>query len=362
MNASPTDSTTTLSLGDYGERRLIGELLQDRYGQSGRFGDDCAVLPGRSSWPFELVATTDPCPEPLVASLGWSDLYYQGWLLGTINFSDLAAAGADPLGLLVSYLLPPALAVEGLNRLLDGVDDCCRAHGTQVVGGNLSDASAVQLTGTAIGVCPLGERLSRRGARPGDRILLVGSPGYLWGAVLLDRGHARLSKADTDQVIDRARRPVAQLAAGRALAESGLARAAVDVSDGLYASIQALCAANQIGAIIEPERCGLDPLPREICRQSGVDPFALAQLWGDWTLVVAVGGDHVAAAIDQLAALDVRAQDIGYFTADSEKSQLLQDGVLGTWHGVDAERFTGASWTRSKIPDYVEWLLGSRPS
>jgi len=56
------------------------------------------------AWPFELVATTDPCPEPLVFSLGYTDLYYQGWLLATINFSDLAAAGAEPLGLLVSYL------------------------------------------------------------------------------------------------------------------------------------------------------------------------------------------------------------------------------------------------------------------
>jgi thiamine-monophosphate kinase len=355
--AAPSNSARP-TLADYGERRLVAELLRDRYNKSGQFGDDCAVLPGDMSGVFEIVATTDPCPEPLVASLGYGDLYYQGWLLATINFSDLAAAGAEPLGLLVSYLLPPALAVDDLVRLLDGVDECCIWHGSQVVGGNIGNSQSVQLTGTAIGRCPAGQRLGRGGARPGDRLLLVGSPGYLWGAALIESGHALLPDAERREVLDRALRPVAQLAAGRALAAGGLAHAAVDVSDGLYASVEALCAASHVGAVVEPERCTLDALPAKICSQAGIEPFALAQLWGDWPLVAAVDPSNADRALDHLAEIGVSGQDIGFFVA-GQKSCLRQGDRLQEWAGADAERFSDSSWDSGKLPGYLDRILSS---
>ena len=354
---APQSDSPRSTLADYGERRLVAEVLRNRYDKSGQFGDDCAVLPGGPSAQYEIVATTDPCPEPLVASLGFRDLYYRGWLLATINFSDLAAAGAEPLGLLVSYLLPPDLTVDELRSLLDGVDECCIWHGSQVVGGNIGNSRSVQLTGTAIGRCQPGRRLSRRGAQQGDRMLLVGSPGYLWSAVLLCHGRAQLPDTEREEVLNRALRPVAQMAAGRALAEAGLAHAAVDVSDGLYASVEALCVASHVGAVVEPDRCALEALPSEICRQAGVEPFALAQLWGDWPLVVAVDPGKAAQAIDHLAGIGVSAQDIGYFVV-GQKSYLRREDELHEWVGADAERFTDSSWDTSKLPGYLHRLLG----
>jgi thiamine-monophosphate kinase len=356
MDASAKAWPTLASLG---ERQLISEVLGPRYRTNVSFGDDCAVVPQLPTESFELVATTDPCPEPLVASLGWKDPYYQGWLLGTINFSDLAAAGADPLGLLVSYMLPEGLSVADLERIMDGVDDCCRAHGSQVIGGNLSDAGTVQLTATAIGACASGKRLSRKGARDGDSILLVGSPGYLWGAALLHAGYAHLAPADEQAVFERALKPVAQLRAGRLLAMADLAHAAIDVSDGLYAGIQALCIDNGLGAVVDANAPMLDALPKAICLQAGVDPFAMAQLWGDWTLIVAVDGKAVGKTVETLQAANVQCHQIGVFQTGPE-ILLRQNGKVISWQGIDAERFTDSSWRRSKLSDYLVGLVGKR--
>lgn len=348
------------SLGNYGERRLVAELLEDRYRDTASFGDDSAVIPALPSWPYELVATTDPCPEPLVASLGWDDFYYHGWLLGTINFSDLAAAGAEPLGLLVSYLLPEGLAVDDFIRIMDGVDACARRHGTQVIGGNLGDGPSVQLTGTAIGACDAGKRLSRKGASAGDALLLVGSPGYLWSAALVRQGYAKMMPAaDTVPVFKRALEPVAQVAAGRLLSQTGLARAAIDVSDGLYPSVQALCHANGLGAVIDADADILDDLPREICAMAGVDPFAMTQLWGDWTLLVATREQDAEQAIESLRAVDVACHRIGWLQS-AGGTQLSRAGQLSPWRGKDAERFTGSSWGRSKLSDYIAELVQAR--
>lgn len=346
------------SLRDYGERRLVAELLEDRYRDTVSFGDDCALLSGTPAGPFELVATTDPCPEPLVASLGWDDLYYYGWLLGTINFSDLAAAGAEPLGLLVSYLLPESQPVSAFERLLDGVDDCCQAHGSRVVGGNLGEAASVQLTATAIGACPAGKRVSRRGARAGDALLLVGSPGYLWSAALLQQEYATVSAEDREYVLARALKPIANMRAGQLLSQARLTRAAIDVSDGLYPSVEALCRASGLGAVIEPAAAVLEARPLEICRQAGVDPFAMTQLWGDWTLLIAVDHDAVEQAAALLGTIEVACHQIGYLREGSE-SWLSRAGRLTAWNGADAERFTGSSWRRSKLSDYVHGLVRS---
>jgi thiamine-monophosphate kinase len=356
MNAGLRESL----LGQIGERKLVAEVLGQRYSRTFSFGDDCGVVAELPPWPFDLVATTDPCPEPLVASLDpeWQDLYYQGWLLGTINFSDLAAAGAEPLGLMVSYLLPGERTVGDFERLVDGVDECCAAHGTQVIGGNVGDSQTIQLTATAIGACRAGKRLGRHGARPGDAILLIGSPGYLWSAALLKRGYAQLPAAEARLVYERALKPAAQLAAGRALAEAGLAHAAIDVSDGLYPSVQALCKRNGIGAVIDADTPILDALPQEVCRQAKIGQFVMAQLWGDWTLVVAVDSGAVRQAVGTLEEIGVPCRQIGSFQ-ERRQSEVRRGGELITWSGVDAERFTEFSWSRSKLSEYLADLVGS---
>jgi thiamine-monophosphate kinase len=337
-------------LGDLGERRILSQLLAPRYQGVEGFGDDCAVLTD------ELVVTTDACPTPLMAQLGHDDLYHAGWLLATINLSDLAAAGAEPLGLVVNYTLPAQLPVADFERLVDGVDDCARAHGTKVVGGDVRDGSSVQLSATAIGRCEPGRRLSRRGAKVDDHLLLVGSPGWLWAAVLLHEGYAHLSDAEHDLVIQRACRPWAQLEAGKLLAGHGLARSAMDVSDGLYASVRALCDANGLGARMNRD-VELDPVLAKVCAEAEVDPFDLAQTWGDWSLLVAVAPTDADTAIKVLVAAGIGVRDIGTLVMATDGIGY-QDGDRATpWHGVDQERFSHTSWHGGSMEELTKRLL-----
>src|SRR5437868_5550458 len=123
------------TLGDLGERTIIREILAPRYSPAAEsFGDDCVAIAHAQGF---VIITTDPCPPPMAMQVGFPDLLYRGWLLATINLSDLAAAGARPLGLLTSLQLPATTPTEDFERLLDGIDECCAEHGTAVLGGNL---------------------------------------------------------------------------------------------------------------------------------------------------------------------------------------------------------------------------------
>jgi thiamine-monophosphate kinase len=239
------------------------------------------------------------------------------------------------------------------------VDDCCREHHCAVIGGNLGDAASVQLTATALGACRSGRRLSRRGAHPGDALLLVGSPGYLWSAALLKQGHAVLDAASEREVFDRAVRPIAQLRAGQLLAARDDVHAAIDISDGLYPSVQSLCSLGGVGAAIDADAAVLDPLPLEVCRQADVDPFAMAQLWGDWTLLVAVDGGAEKTVAAELRAAGIGSATIGRVLSGSG-TFLDRAGQRTNWRGVDAERFTESSWRNGKLRDYLTGLTQPR--
>ncbi len=335
----------TVTLGEMGERRIVRELIAPRYRDTPSFGDDCA--------PFgdNHVITTDSCTTAVMEKMQ-DDPYFTGWLLATINFSDLAAAGAEPEGLVVNYMLRTDTSVTTLNRIMDGVNDCAEHHGTAVLGGDITDGPQMHLSATAVGRCgwretPHGRvstRLSRRGAAAGDRLLLVGSPGYLWAATLLQValqhiGPREIPEADRKCVQRRAGRPTAQLAAGRELAAAGLARAAIDVSDGLFASVRGLCEANDLGACLDGE-IELDAVVARIAAVAGVSTFELGQTWGDWSLLVAVHPEDVDQARAVLGDVDAGVRDIGVLTADA--GVLQRAGQV--WEGVDQERFSRTSW------------------
>lgn len=350
------------SLGELGERRIYSQLLEPRYRAVPAFGDDCAAF-GR-----DLVVTTDSCPTPLVAELGVTDPYYTGWLLATINLSDLAAAGATPEGLVVNYTLPADTPVREFERIVDGVDACARWHQTRVLGGDISDGREIHLAATAIGRClprrrfwaphPVGGRLSRRGAEAGDRLLLVGSPGYLWGSALLFRGWATLPEPAAAEVRRRAREPVAQLAAGQLLAGRGLARAATDVSDGLYASVQSLCRASRVGAAMSGE-IELDDVLMRICDDAKVSPFQLGQTWGDWSLLVAVRASDVDRAQSALRRIGVGVREVGRLTPP-ENGIVVEDGTdsPSPWEGIDQERFSASSWHGGYVDEFIARMRG----
>jgi thiamine-monophosphate kinase len=340
------------TLGDLGEREIIRRLLHPRYGST-TFGDDCAVLPAPPVPDATLVASTDLGPAPLLVA-GSAAYYDRGWLLATANLSDLAAAAATPLGILASYVLPSATRIPDFEALLDGIDDCCTAHGTAVVGGNLSDGDTIALSATALGFCLPGQRLGRRGSAPTDCLVLIGSPGLLWTAILWQRDVLDLPAELATDLLTRARRPQVPLALIRELSAGGYISSAIDVSDGLYGAISELCEANSVGALVDPVG-ELDAAVSRAIAGSSVDPFQLFCTWGDWSQLVVTSAEKMPAVISIATRHGYPASPVGVLTADLELV-IRRDRTTSSWVQHAQERFTGESWSRSLMSTYLERL------
>lgn len=165
-----------------------------------------------------------------------------------VNLSDLAAMGAAPRWALLSIGLPSADAAW-VERFAAGLFGLAERYGVELIGGDTTRSALRTISITAIGELPSGVALYRSGAQPGDDIWVSGELGA--AALALRR----------PQIAEAAKRlhwPEPRVELGERL--RGLARSAIDVSDGLAGDLGHILERSQVGAVVEYER-----IPRAAC-------------------------------------------------------------------------------------------------
>ncbi len=197
--------------------------------------DDCAVLEVGAE---TLILTHDAMAES-VHYLAGQDPADVAWKLVASNMSDLAAKGAEPLGVLLGYMLGADDA-----RFLTGLTEALTHYNAPLLGGDTISAPGGQVLGlTAIGRathCPVP---SRSGAQVGDALWISGPVG----AAMLGLEALRSGSGDSLAY----RRPQALLAEGQALAPH--VTAMMDVSDGLLLDAARLAKASGVSLAIASE-------------------------------------------------------------------------------------------------------------
>ena len=197
--------------------------------------------------------------------------------------ADLAAVGADPVGLLLSVGLPPhetASVQEGVAR---GAADACAEAGTFVLGGDTNTSVRLCVGGTGVGLVPEGEALRRVGMRAGDLLYASGPLGL--GSAL---AAARWSGLPDGLFAESEYRPRVCLRFGRAL--RGIASACMDTSDGLVATLDQLARLNGVAIrVTRAEEELLEPGATSVRAHLGLPAFAfLAGHHGEFELAFTV--------------------------------------------------------------------------
>ncbi|MFN3429656.1 MAG: thiamine-phosphate kinase, partial [Candidatus Sericytochromatia bacterium] len=108
------------------------------------------------------------------------------------------------------------------------------------------------------------------------------------------------------------RRPVPQVAAGRAVHQMGLRVAMLDDSDGVARSVFLLAEANRVDVRLEVADLPIDAATRAVAELAGVDPLSWALFGGeDYHLVGAVAPDDFDALTKALADAHTPCHVIG---------------------------------------------------
>jgi thiamine-monophosphate kinase len=235
-----------------------------------------------------------------------------------VNLSDLAAMGAAPLGYLMTVALPKGTTPEWLDAFGAGLAQDQAEFGLSVLGGDtVSIPGPLTLSLTILGTVPQGQALLRKGARAGDDLWVSGTIGD--GALGLRA--ARGTLADDGFLADRYRLPQPRLALGQAL--RGVARAAMDVSDGLVQDCGHLCRLAECGAEIEAAAVPLSAGARAaLTADPALMPLILSG-GDDYELLFAAAPGDAPRILEAGRVARTPVTRIGRFTAGAADVRVL---------------------------------------
>jgi thiamine-monophosphate kinase len=268
-------------LSDVGEKEMVSTITSLLH-TSARLGpgDDAAAVEMGDRF---LVASTDLLWEGthFHPRMSW---WQRGWMAAAVNLSDMAAMGAQPIGILLAFGMPKDLEDSKVMEMVQGAADCCDRFGTDYLGGDTKECPELVIVGTSLGLVPKDGLLTRKGARPGDLLAMTGSAGLASAGLLaLDRG------IESRTAIRALFEPLPRIKEGTLLSSSGVVTSCTDTSDGLSTSLHELSQSSRAAFELDLEAVPVDPETRRVMDEGKGDlNRAVLHGGGDYQLLFTI--------------------------------------------------------------------------
>lgn len=265
-------------------------------------GDDCALLQLPAG--EQLAVSTDT----LVVGVHFPvscDPFLLGQRALAVAASDLAAMGATPLAFTLALTLDTA-EPAWLQAFAAGLSQMAQTCRMALVGGDTT-RGPLSLTLTVFGRVPVGQALTRSGARPGDLLCVGGVLGDAAGALPLVLGQRKAPADQAEPLLRQYWSPLPQLELGELL--RGKATAALDISDGLLADCGHIARASAVALQVEREKIPLSTALRAFAGEAATD-CALAG-GDDYVLAFTLPEEHLAVVQAQWPAMQVIGRVLG---------------------------------------------------
>lgn len=241
-----------MKLEDLGERGLIERItrkfrVDKAFVPAGAGEDDCAVIDlerAKNGYQYLLV-TTDSLQESTHFPPGITP-FQMGWSAVAVNLSDIAAMGAQPFAFVIAMGVPTQIEASFMDELTAGIEACASTYNTAVVGGDITRSRELILTGTCLGFT--NNPIRRSGANVGDLLCVTGSLGNAALALKMLTKGLNVPKRVEGIVKKAIYQPQPRVHEGLEIANSGVATAMIDISDGLALSVLELTKSSNVGA------------------------------------------------------------------------------------------------------------------
>lgn len=285
--------------------------------------DDAAVLerPGGA-----LVLTHDMLVEG-VHFLSHDPAGDVAWKLLAVNFSDLAAKGAAPLGVLIGYGMSGEAEWDaGFAR---GLGQALRHFGNvPLLGGDtvsMPPGGPRTLGLTAIGAAPACGAPDRRGARAGDVLFVTGTLGDAGLGLALLQRREQAAEGARQMLVNAYRRPEPPIVLGPDLAP--LMSASADISDGLLIDAGRIARASTLTLHIDLGRVPLSAAYRETRGEDTESRLSAATSGDDYQLLFTAPPERELEARAIAARHGIMLTEIGRCEAGEGEVRLEHEGV-----------------------------------
>ena len=272
-------------------------------------GEDCAAI--RLEEGEVYVTSTDPIT-------GTS--HEIGALAVHVTANDIASAGAEVIGVMLSVLLPDGTEEEELRSIMKQVEETCHELNIQTIGGHTEVTRVVNqpvITVTGIGKVLRDKLVTTGGARPGDDVVVTKWIGLEGTSIIAREMKDVLLGRFSPSFVDKAADFIKYLSVvpDSAVAVKHNVTAMHDVTEGgIFGALWEVAEASRTGLRIDLRSIPVRQETIEICEVFGINPY---QLISSGSMLITSPNGHEIA--DALKEAGINAAVIGKVTEGNDR-------------------------------------------
>ena len=268
-------------------------------------GEDCSVI---NFGEYECIVSTDP--------ITGADKNI-GKLAVNINCNDIASCGVEPIGILVTILVPPTATIEDIKNIMEEIDEETKKLNVEILGGHTEVTEAVNrivVSCTAIGKGKASTAVATSGAKLGDDIVVTKLLCMEGTSIVVNDCLDRVQDVLTHKEIEIAKDYVNSISVvneGRIAGEFGVNSMHDITEGGVLGALWEVAEASNLGFKVYNDKMPISNITYKICERLNIDPLKFISS-GSMLITVACGKELV----DKLNSNGVQATIIGNITED----------------------------------------------
>ena len=275
-------------------------------------GEDCAAVALQEDEMFVL--STDPITGTV------KDI---GHLAIQITLNDLASAGAEPIGVMLTFLLPEKISEAKLRGMMEQAEAAAHAANVQIMGGHTEVTRVVNqpvISVVGVGKAKKGRLVSTAGARPGMDVVVTKWIGLEGTSIIAKEREEELLGRYPKALVDTAKGFDAYLSVlpeARIAVEAGVG-AMHDVTEGgIFGALWEMAESAGVGLEIDLKKIPIRQETVEVCEFFDVNPYELISS-GSMLMAASDGNGLVRA----LTAANIPAVCVGKVTEGNDRVLL----------------------------------------
>ena len=232
-------------------------------------GKDCAVI---DYGEYACIVSTDPITG---ASKNLGNLAIN------ISCNDIASSGAEPIGALMTILIPPSATEEDLECIMKQAGEEAEKLNIEIVGGHTEVTDAVNkiiITTTVIGKQLTKEVIDPKNVKIGDKIIITKTAGIEGTAIIAHELYEELEGKVSKELLESAK----ALSEKISVLKEGLIGGKVganymhDITEGgVLGAIWEAAYATEKGVLIHKDLIPVERSTFEISKVLNIDPYRL---------------------------------------------------------------------------------------
>ena len=233
-------------------------------------GGDCAAVALQEDEMFVL--STDPITGTA------KDI---GHLAIQITLNDLASAGAEPIGVMLTFLLPEKLSEAKLRAMMEQAEEAAHAANVQIMGGHTEVTRVVNqpvISVVGVGKAKKGRLISTAAARPGMDVIVTKWIGLEGTSIIAKEKETELLTRYPKALVDEAKgfdRYLSVLPEAATAVKSGVS-AMHDVTEGgIFGALWEMAESAGVGLEIDLKKIPIRQETVEVCEFFDVNPYEL---------------------------------------------------------------------------------------